>query len=250
MPHRDAVSSVGEGSHEPAAVEEPTGGDDGNRPLHRVDHLRQQQAGGHRAGVTTPFPALHEHRVDAPPEHLFGVTLRADRRYDEHAAVVQRLDEVFARRLSEARDLHALVDEQLHAVVDIGRVGTEVHAEWARRARLDVGDRVLQLAEVHGGAGEDPERTRLRGGRHQARARHPAHAGLHDRHVDPEEIAQARVQAWVHQSGSSWRRSPVGSTCSITASSSSVGTRLSGTSPSIASSKPVASTTSSTVTPG
>ena len=75
--------------------------------LHRVDDLRQQQGGGHRAGVTATLPALHEHRVDAPLEHLLGVALRADRRHDEHAAVVQLPDQVSLRRLGEARDLHA-----------------------------------------------------------------------------------------------------------------------------------------------
>ena len=116
--------------------------------------------------------------------------------------------------------------------------------------RLTSAIAVRSCADVHGGAGEDAEPAGLGGGRGEPGTRHPAHAGLHDRVLDPDQVAEAGVQAGVHQPGTSWLRMPVGSRHAMTASSSAVGARVSATSPSITSSKPVAATTSSTVTPG
>ena len=78
--HGDAVGAVRERGDQAATVEEAAGGDDGDAALDRVDHLRQEDGRGHRAGVAAALAALHEHRVDAPLEHLLGVALGADRR--------------------------------------------------------------------------------------------------------------------------------------------------------------------------
>ena len=190
--------------------------------------------------------------VDTPLEHLLGVALGADRRHDEHAAVVQLPDQRLLGRLGEARHLHLLVDEELDAIADVGGVGAQVHAERVGRALLDVRDGAAQLTEVHGGAGDEPEAAGGRGGRGEPRARHPAHAGLHDRVLDADQFAEAGVQSSVHgrQPGTSWLRMPLGSRRAITSVSSGVGGRVSSTVSASASSKPVAVTTSSTVTPG
>src|SRR5207248_6761906 len=78
----------------------------------------------------------------------------------------------------------------------------------------------------------------------------PAHAGLDDRDVDAEALTDRRVNA--HGLGTSFSPSPSGSiTSRIQRSSSSLGSRVVvGPSAGRASAKPVAATTSTTVTPG
>ena len=71
--HRDAVGAVGERGHEPAAVEEPAGGDHRHAPGDRVDHLGQQDRRRDRPGVPAALTALDEHGVDAPLQHLLGM---------------------------------------------------------------------------------------------------------------------------------------------------------------------------------
>ena len=79
----------------------------------------------------------------------------------------------------------------------------------------------------------------------------PAHAGLHDRVLDADQVAEPGVET-VRASGGHLLVAEAARVESraMTSSSSAVGARVSGTSASTASSKPVAATTSSTVTPG
>ena len=121
--------------------------------------------------------------------------------------------------------------------------------------------------------GQDAEAAGVGGGRHQPGAGHPAHAGLHDGIAHPDQLAQLRCaapgEARASPGATSSRPGPDGGrapgsrrqllvphpsgsrTSRIRSSSSSVGAgvvgaRRSGTT----SSKPVASTTSSTLDAG
>ena len=94
----------------PRPSKKPPAAMTGTRPCTASTTCGSRMRGGHRAGVAAALAALHEHRVDAPLEHLLGVALGADRRHDEHAAVVQLPDQRLLGRLGEARHLHALVD--------------------------------------------------------------------------------------------------------------------------------------------
>ena len=88
--------------------------------------------------------------------------------------VLELLHESLARRLGEARDAHALADDQLDPVVDVGLVGAQVHAERLVGALLHLVDRGPQLVERHRRRREDAERTRRARGRGEPRARRPS----------------------------------------------------------------------------
>ena len=204
--------------------------------------------------MAAALAALHEHGVDAPLEHLLGVALGADRRDDDDARVVQAADQLRLRCLGEARDLDALVDHQADPVVDVAGVGAEVDAERLVGALLDLGDRRRAArrspsSRWRGCRGAPALAVR----RHEAGAGDPAHAGLHDRDVDADEIAQRRVQAGRDAS----RRGDLavaearpGRGARSPPSSSACGRAGLGDVADDVSSKPVLATTSSTVTPG
>ena len=127
----------------------------------------------------------------------------------------------------EGRDLHALRDEQLDPGRGIGRVGTEVHAEGLVGALLRLVDRGHELVVVEGPRGDDPQRAGVRRRRREARPRHPAHAGLHDRPVDAAEVTERGVERRSVSSSAS-RSDPGSRTSRSSRRSSSVGTRDSG----------------------
>ncbi len=104
----------------------------------------------------------------------------------------------------------------------------------------------------HRGAGQDAQAAGVGGAAHQARAGHPAHAGLHDGVAHTGELGERRRRSAAQSlSGTSCGAGAFGSSTSrMMISSSMVGTRVSGTSAVTARSKPVASRTSSIVTPG
>ena len=84
---------------------------------------------------------------------------------------------------------------------EVGLVGAEVHAEGAVGAVANAADRLLELRRGHGHRGQDPEAAGRGGGRGQCRARHPPHARLHDRGLDPEALADAGAKALVWHDG-------------------------------------------------
>src|SRR5690606_31352339 len=100
----------------------------------------------------------------------------------------------------------------------------------------------------------DAEAARVRGGRDQAGARHPAHAGLHDGVLDADQVGQGGAQPrcrCVHVDGTSFSRIFLGSSTSrMMRSCSGVGSGVTGASARPAISKEVFSATSSGVTPG
>ena len=202
--------------------------------------------------MTTALGALRDHRVDPPCRDLLRVAARTHGRHDHDALVLQRLHESFARRLGEARDLHAFAHHQRDALINVGLIGSQVHTERLVRPGLHRRDRRREFWDAHRGAREDSEaacRARRCG---QSCARHPAHTGLHNRVLHPKEFTRSGVQRRVaHGFGTSLSRRLCGSiTMRISSSSSAVGARVSGTSLGTTSSNPVAATTSSTVTPG
>ncbi len=151
-------------------------------------------------------------------------------------------------RLGVAGHLDARLHDQRHPILHVGLVGAEVDSEGAVRPLLHLVDRPLQLVEGHGPAGEDPEAAGLAGGRGQPRPRHPAHAGLHDRMADADQLAEPGVRAprSLHLAPAQPRR--VEHARGRAAAPRRVGRRVSARSLGDDEGKPVASTTSSTVT--
>jgi hypothetical protein len=143
---------------------------------------------------------LGDDGVDAPHEHLLGVAAGADGRHAHRAGVVDAGDGVLGRGAGERDHAHAFPDGERDAVVEIGLVCSEVDSERLVGALLHVAHGGAQLVVGHRDGGEDaeaPGRAR-RGG--EARAGHPAHAGLHDRPFYAGQRAEPRVQGAVRQS--------------------------------------------------
>jgi hypothetical protein len=94
------------------------------------------------------------------------------------------------------------------ALVQVGLVGAEVHAEGPIGPFLDLPDLLAQLVRRHRDGGQDPERTGGARGCGQPGTRHPPHARLYDRQVAAHELAEPgpeRVGGGrrAHQSGTS-----------------------------------------------
>ena len=79
---------------ESATVEDPAGGDDGDRAVHRVHDERHERQRRDGAGVTAGLGALGDDEVAPGVERAFGVFDLAAHRDDEHAVIVTELDDV------------------------------------------------------------------------------------------------------------------------------------------------------------
>ncbi len=200
-PHGDAGGAVGQGGHQAPPVEEATGPEHEHPVAHGVHHLGEQQRGGDRPGVPPALAALGDDGVHAPLGHLLGVAPGTHRGDDEQPRLLAACDQGRVGRLGEAGHPGPGLDHQLDALVDVGHVGAQVHAEGAARAPADLGDGGGQLVEVHGGRGQNAQPAGLGGGGHQPGARHPAHAGLHQRVADADPLAQLGVQRRVQRAG-------------------------------------------------
>ena len=77
VPMAMPARAVRERRDETATVEEAARAE--HRDLHRRDDLRQEEGGGHGAGVAAALRGPGDHRVHAPLGDLLRVALRADR---------------------------------------------------------------------------------------------------------------------------------------------------------------------------
>ena len=180
----------------------------------RVDDLRQQQRRRHRAGVAAALAALHDHRVDAPLGDLLGVALGADRRHDD----ARRASLQLPRSVARSAPGRSTPPSRRSSISRSTRSSTS--AASARRFTPNglVGARpctsriaAAQLGRGHRGAGEDAEPAgRARSPTVRRAPGDPAHAGLHDRVLDAEQVADAACAgARCISSGTSWSRRPV-----------------------------------------
>ncbi len=160
-----------------------------------IEHRRQQQCRGDRTGVAAALAALDDHRVGAPAGHLLGVLGQADRRNHHHACFFELRDQVGFGRQRKRRDLDALADQQVDALVRVTGVGPDVDAERLVGGGLHLRDRGRKFVERHGRRCEDAETAGVRGRRHQPRTRHPAHPGLHHRMLDADQFGQRGAEA-------------------------------------------------------
>src|SRR6185312_8012682 len=141
---------------------------------------------------------------------------------------------------------HLFRDDHLGPLAGIRRVGPQVHPEGGAGAALHLLDGRTKLRWAHRRRRDEAEPARLGGRRGQPGPGHVAHRGLDDRAGDAEQLGQPGPDHGISRS-----RRPAGSSCPrIRASSWPVGSRVTGTSPGMASGKPVAAVTSPAVTPG
>ena len=209
---------------------------------------------GDRAGVAAALAALHDHRVDAPRRDLLGVTARADRRHDARSPAS------FSVLICCSRGASAN-DATRHALAD--RAGRRARRRPRRRragSRRTAGRCAPSLRGSRPRAGRSvivadarmPSAPALRGRADEPGAGDPSHAGLHDRHVDAEQIADrracrraSRVRDFLLAEAVRVDHLADPAQLVVGRQARSRGRRRRSTS-----SKPVAATTSSTVTPG
>jgi Thiolase, N-terminal domain len=249
--HGDPGGAVRQCGGQATAVEEPAGRDD--RDVNSVDDLGDQQAGRHRADVAAALGAGGDYRVDAPGRHLLGVPAGADRRDGDDPGVAQPADELPRGGPRERGDRHPLRDDQLDPLPGICSFGAQVHPERSVGPLPHLFYCITQLCGAHGRRGDDAECAGLRSRRGEPRAGYVPHPGRHDGVADAGQRGQRRADQPGSRgaAGTSASRRPAGSRRSrIRASSSGVGSRVTGTSPGMASGKPVAAATSLTGTPG
>ena len=148
---------------------------------------------------------------------------------DADAGVLQRLDLALVRRERERRDrARCSRDQQVDAL------GRRLRRRRAGSRRTGASVRSLHLADRGARAGRSvivadarmPSAPAPRVALDEPRPRDPAHARLHDRHVDAEQVADSGPAARMRHGGTSCSPRPIGSIASrISWSSSSVGSR-------------------------
>ena len=248
--HRDAGRAVRERGDEAAPVEEAARGD--HRDVDRVDDLREQQRGRRprRCGRRPRRPARSPRRRPTPRPSRRGGARRstARPRCPRPSAVL-----IWCSRGASANDatFTLFADRAARRArrrLRRRRAGSRRTAGRCAPCTSRIAARELVVG--HRRRREDPERARVRGRADEPRARDPAHAGLHDRHVDAEQVADRRAEASRIRDfllAQAVRVDDLADPAQLVVGRAAA---YSGTSPSIASSKPVAATTSSTVTPG
>jgi hypothetical protein len=177
-----------------APIRKPAAGDDGN--FHRIQHLRQQHGGRHRAGMAAAFAALYIDHVHAELLHGQSMFDRADGRHAENAGLLEARDHPGIRPAAEADgpDLRLVGDDQIH---DLGRAGLEgmkIHAEKLVGAAAHRQDFIACFRWRHHRRAEEAEGAGLRGGNDQSRLRDPTHCRLDDRPAAAEPFHHHRVQ--------------------------------------------------------
>ena len=231
--HRDAGRAVGERGDEAAAVEEAARRD--HRDVDRVDDLREQQRGGDRAGVAAALAALHDHRVGAPRRDLLGVAPGADRRHHRDARVLQLLDLVLARARARTTRPARCSRTSSATRASASSASARRFTPNGRSVRaLHLADRRRELVEGHRRRREDAERARVRRSRSRAAAPATQPMPVCTIGTSMPNRSQIRVRRSrrAHGLGTSFSPRPSGSmTSRIQRSSSSVGSRVSGTSP-------------------
>ena len=159
-----------------------------------------------------PSPPCAMHRVDAPRRDLLGVALGADRRHRRRTPRVLQLLDQLARSGAWAKlaTFTPLADQQRRC----GRRRRAGRRAGSRRTGLSV--RVLHLVRSRSRSSVEVHRGRWRGCRARRPsavaavrrgAGDPAHAGLHDRVLDAEQVADARCAARRASRGSALPRS-------------------------------------------
>jgi hypothetical protein len=69
-----------------------------HRQRDAIDDARDEQRGGHRSGVPSPFATLHDDDVGPELLRLRGVPRIAAGRHADDARILQALDQIRARR--------------------------------------------------------------------------------------------------------------------------------------------------------
>ena len=254
--HGDAIGAHRERHREPTSVEDAAGRDHGD--VDRIEHLGDEDRRRHDAGVATALGALGDDGVDAPRGDLLGVATRPMVGMTTTPASFSFFTTASPGACAkEATRTLALMRWSTRASMSMASVrrltpnGASVAARTSSIA-------CTHLLERHRRRRDDAETAGVGRRRSELRVGHPPHAGLDDRITDAEQRRSARVcsrGSGVEGEGrahlNSALRAPLGSmTSRRVRSSSAVGGRDSGTSPSITSSNVVASTIWSTVTPG
>ncbi len=142
--------------------------------------------------MAAALAALGDDGVHAHLEHLLGVASGPHGRHDDDAGLVTAGDGLLGGGTCERHQPHTLADHEGDSLGQVRLVGPEVHPERCVGALLHAAHGVLQLLGGHGDGGEDPEPTGGAGGGGETGARHPPHAGLHDRQPTSDQLAEPR----------------------------------------------------------
>ena len=193
-PH--TVGTEREGRRQPAAVEEPAGGDDRNPVTDRVDHLRHERHRGDGARVATGLGALGDDDVAAGFDGADGVADLSAHVDHEHVVVVAELDHIARHAEPGDEDLCAFPDHELDVRHHLlGKRGQEVDTERLARGGLHGADLLDHLVLAHCRRAEATEPARLGNRGNEPVVRHASHAGEHHRVLDLESVSQSCAHA-------------------------------------------------------
>ena len=136
--------------------------------------------------------SLSDHGIHAPLGYLFGVSAGADSGNRNDASVFEPLHDGFLRGGGEAGHRHAHRDDRVYTLLDVGRIGAQVHAERIAGALSDFLNGSDHLLEGKSGGSQNPQPASVAHPDHQRRISHPPHARLHNRIANPEKLGRTR----------------------------------------------------------
>ena len=188
----DAVPAEDQCGREASAVEDPTGGNDGDALADGVDDLRDERHRRDRAGVSTRFRALGDDEIAAGFDRRDRVTHLPAHARDENVPVMEDLDDV-------ARNAEAGDEERCAALHDalsvfehpVRQRREEVDAERLRRQLSYRPHLRIELLGRHRRRTQRAEPARVRDRGDQAVVRDAAHAGQHHGVFDAEHLGES-----------------------------------------------------------
>ena len=191
--HCNALRAKGQRRQQAAPIVKTTGSDDGH--LHRIDHLRQQHRGGHRAGVTAAFTALDGDGVGTHLNRFLRVFEGADGGHANDASVAQAANYLLVRPPAIADGAQLVLDRQVQQLLGVGLEHVKVQAKRLVVGQLfDAQNFGFDLVGSNGGTSQKAKAAGVGGCRYQRRASHPTHRGLHHWVTAAEQIAQWGAQ--------------------------------------------------------
>ena len=188
----DTFGAEGQRGGEATAIEEPTGGDDGNGAVDGVDDLRHERHGGDGAGMAAGFGALRDHEITPGAHRGEGVADLAAHAGHEHVVVVAEVDDIARHAEPGHEHAAAVVDDRLHLRRHVGGHGGEQIDTEGLAGGIAHGDHLgLHAGEAHGGRAHAAEAAGLAHRGHEGAVADTAHAGEHDGVFDLEEVSQS-----------------------------------------------------------
>ena len=186
--HLHAARTQRIGGRHAATVGDTAGGDHGQ--IDRVDHSGDERHRGRLAHMAAGLGALGDDAVDVQARQALGKNRGGDHGEDADARLLPGGNVLGGVACTGGDDLHALLDDDLRALVDMRVHEHEVDAEGLVRELLRAADLSAQALAVQAAAGHKAEGAGIGARGSELTGGDIRHAALDDGELGPQDLVE------------------------------------------------------------